>query len=133
MHLPVTPCLIAWGSLIPLLVVLLLGCFLAGSLILSKRREKRRIPAPPTSHTSGGEPESLHAVVIGMRCGVLKTGTAQSPDHLNAFEAEFLLDNGTKRVLFVDEGTYEGLQEGLSGTLVIQNGYFLGFEPDWFM
>ena len=132
MHLPVTPCLIAWGSLIPLLVVLLLGCFLAGSLILSKRREKRRIPAPPTSHTSG-EPESLHAVVIGMRCGVLKTGTAQSPDHLNAFEAEFLLDNGTKRVLFVDEATYEGLQEGLSGTLVIQNGYFLGFEPDWFM
>ncbi len=132
MHLPVTPCLIAWGSLIPLLVVLLLGCFLAGSLILSKRREKRRIPAQPTSHTSG-EPESLHAVVIGMRCGVLKTGTAQSPDHLNAFEAEFLLDNGTKRVLFVDEDTYEGLQEGLSGTLVIQNGYFLGFEPDWFM
>ena len=132
MHLPVTPCLIAWGSLIPLLVVLLLGCFLAGSLILSRRREKRRIPAPATSHTSG-EPESLHAVVIGMRCGVLKTGTAQSPDHLNAFEAEFLLDNGTKRVLFVDEGTYEGLQEGLSGTLVIQNGYFLGFEPDWFM
>ena len=132
MHLPVMPCLIAWGSLIPLLVVLLLGCFLAGSLILSKRREKRRIPAPPASHTSG-EPESLHAVVIGMRCGVLKTGTAQSPDHLNAFEAEFLLDNGTKRVLFVDEGTYEGLQEGLSGTLVIQNGYFLGFEPDWFM
>ena len=132
MHLPVTPCLIAWGSLIPLLVVLLLGCFLAGSLILSRRREKRRIPAPPASHPSG-EPESLHAVVIGMRCGVLKTGTAQSPDHLNAFEAEFLLDNGTKRVLFVDEGTYEGLQEGLSGTLVIQNGYFLGFEPDWFM
>ena len=132
MHLPVTPCLIAWGSLIPLLVVLLLGCFLVGSLILSRRREKRRIPAPPTSHTSG-EPESLHAVVIGMRCGVLKTGTAQSPDHLNAFEAEFLLDNGTKRVLFVDEGTYEGLQEGLSGTLVIQNGYFLGFESDWFM
>ena len=132
MHLPVTPCLIAWGSLIPLLVVLLLGCFLAGSLILSRRREKHRIPAPPASHTSG-EPESLHAVVIGMRCGVLKTGTAQSPDHLNAFEAEFLLDNGTKRVLFVDEGTYEGLQEGLSGTLVIQNGYFLGFEPDWFM
>ncbi len=132
MHLPVTPCLIAWGSLIPLLVVLLLGCFLAGSLILSRRREKRRIPAPPASHTSE-EPESLHAVVIGMRCGVLKTGTAQSPDHLNAFEAEFLLDNGTKRVLFVDEGTYEGLQEGLSGTLVIQNGYFLGFEPDWFM
>ncbi|CBL16547.1 DUF2500 domain-containing protein [Ruminococcus champanellensis] len=132
MHLPVTPCLIAWGSLIPLLVVLLFGCFLAGSLILSRRREKRRIPAPPASHASG-EPESLHAVVIGMRCGVLKTGTAQSPDHLNAFEAEFLLDNGTKRVLFVDEDTYEGLQEGLSGTLVIQNGYFLGFEPDWFM
>ena len=132
MQLPVMPCLIAWGSLIPLLVVLLAGCFLAVRLILSKRRNTRRIPGAQDSHPSG-EPESMHAVVTGMRCGVLKTGTAQSPGHLDAFEAEFLLDNGTKRVLFVDETTYGALQEGLSGTLVIQNGYFLGFEPDWFM
>ena len=132
MYLPITPCLIAWGSLIPLLLVLIAGILLPGSLILSKRREKRRIPAAQESHTPSG-PESMHAVVTGMRCGVLETGTAQAPGHLDAFEAEFLLDNGTKRVLFVDEQTYGTLQEGLSGALVIQNGYFLGFEPDWFM
>lgn len=94
---------------------------LAGRKTLKKQKEELAVfePAPVIQKI---------ATVVSKKMVRQMTGTYQMPGHRIVPLIKFLLDSGEELQIEVPEADYDDLSDGQYGTLILQDGHFVGFE-----
>ena len=113
---------------IEILVLVVAIAAIAFTLIAPKLSSKKKLPVAPAE---SGKPETvtLHATVESRNYNVRAEGLFKRELISECF-VTFTADSGESFVLTVDEETFDSLDKGMSGTVTVTDGKFVGIVLD---
>lgn len=113
--------------LIILLVVVLPIAFLVWVIVL-RIIDWRKLKDPKSYIDDIDEDTLEYAWVMGKDCRIIQTGSYVHPSHHDAFIVLFQMQDGTEKELEVPEQDFSLIHVNDRGTLMTQNGRFIGFN-----